>query len=114
MRGDDEQSGHLFSYLSPEQRVPADHPLRPIRQMTDAAQPHHVVGDEQLVIAVEDDDVLGHEISNARGNHDSLPATRLSVRGATTVPAALRAQTKCQSNTAALPTANSAMNAEPS
>jgi transposase len=37
MRGDDEQSGHLFSYLSPEQRVPADHPLRPIRQMTDAA-----------------------------------------------------------------------------
>ncbi len=37
MRGDDEQSGHLFSYLSPEQRVPADHPLRPIREMTDAA-----------------------------------------------------------------------------
>jgi hypothetical protein len=28
MRGDDEQSGHLFSYLSPEQRVPADHPLK--------------------------------------------------------------------------------------
>ena len=23
MRGDDEQSGHLFSYVSPEQRVPA-------------------------------------------------------------------------------------------
>lgn len=37
MRGDDEQSGHLFSYLSPEQRVPADHRLRVIRQMTDAA-----------------------------------------------------------------------------
>jgi transposase len=37
MRGDDEQSGHLFSYLSPEQRVPADHPLRTIRRMTDAA-----------------------------------------------------------------------------
>ena len=27
MRGDDEQSRHLFSYLSPEQRVPADHPV---------------------------------------------------------------------------------------
>ena len=26
----------MFSYLSPEERVPADHPLRPIRQMTDA------------------------------------------------------------------------------
>ena len=37
MRGDDEQSGHLFSYLSPEQRVPADHPLRTIRVMTDEA-----------------------------------------------------------------------------
>ena len=37
MRGDDQQSGHLFSYLSPEQRVPADHPLRVIRQMTDEA-----------------------------------------------------------------------------
>ena len=37
MRGDDQQSGHLFSYLSPEQRVPADHPLRPIHRMTDEA-----------------------------------------------------------------------------
>ena len=37
MRGHDEQTGHLFSYLSPEQRVPADHPLRAIRQMTDRA-----------------------------------------------------------------------------
>jgi transposase len=36
MRGDDEPAGYMFSYLSPEQRVPADHPLRPIRQMTDA------------------------------------------------------------------------------
>jgi transposase len=35
MRGHDEQTGHIFSYLSPEQRVPADHPLRAIRQMTD-------------------------------------------------------------------------------
>src|ERR1700716_1671897 len=25
----------MFSYLSPEQRVPADHPLRAIREMTD-------------------------------------------------------------------------------
>ena len=32
-----ETSGHLFSYLSPEQRVPADHPLRTIRTMTDEA-----------------------------------------------------------------------------
>jgi len=37
MRGTDDRSDFLFSYVSPEQRVPADHPLRPIRQMTDAA-----------------------------------------------------------------------------
>ena len=37
VRGDDEQTGHLFSYVSPEQRVPADHPLRTIRTMTDEA-----------------------------------------------------------------------------
>jgi transposase len=35
MRGDDRQQAAMFSYLSPEQRVPADHPLRPIRQMVD-------------------------------------------------------------------------------
>ena len=37
MRGPDERSDFLFSYLSPEQRVPADHPLRSIRTMTDDA-----------------------------------------------------------------------------
>jgi len=35
MRGDDRQQGAMFSYVSPEQRVPADHPLRPIRRMVD-------------------------------------------------------------------------------
>ena len=34
MRGADEHGGHLFSYVMPEQRVPADHPLRPIRAIT--------------------------------------------------------------------------------
>jgi transposase len=37
MRGADDRSDFLFSYVSPEHRVPADHPLRPIRNMTDAA-----------------------------------------------------------------------------
>ena len=35
MRGPDEQTSHMFSYLSPEQRVRADHPLRAMRRMTD-------------------------------------------------------------------------------
>jgi transposase len=37
MRGTDRQQAHLFSYVSPERRVPKDHPLRPIRAMVDAA-----------------------------------------------------------------------------
>ncbi|WP_263368781.1 IS5 family transposase [Edaphobacter bradus] len=37
MRGDDLQQGAVFSYISAEQRVPADHPLRAIRGMTDEA-----------------------------------------------------------------------------
>jgi len=36
MRGDDQQQGAMWSYISPEQRVPADHPLREIREMVNA------------------------------------------------------------------------------
>src|SRR6202158_1755904 len=35
MRGDDNQQDGMVSYVSPEKRVPADHPLRPIRKMVD-------------------------------------------------------------------------------
>lgn len=35
MRGTDHQQSHIFSYLSPEQRVRQDHPLRAIRAMVD-------------------------------------------------------------------------------
>lgn len=35
MRGPDEQTSHMFSYVSPEHRVRPDHPLRAIRRMTD-------------------------------------------------------------------------------
>ncbi len=37
MRGDDRDQSAMFSYVSPEERVPRDHPLRPIRQMVDEA-----------------------------------------------------------------------------
>src|ERR1035438_8733962 len=37
MRGKDEQQLDVFSYISPEQRVSQDHPLRPLRVMTDEA-----------------------------------------------------------------------------
>ena len=35
MRGDDNQQEGMFSYISPEKRVPADHPLRTIRKIVD-------------------------------------------------------------------------------
>ncbi len=37
MRGPDIHQNAMFSYLSPEQRVPPDHPLRTLRQLTDRA-----------------------------------------------------------------------------
>ncbi len=37
MRGDDRRQSGMFSYLSPEKRVPKDHPLRRIREMVDRA-----------------------------------------------------------------------------
>ena len=37
MRGKDTQQSAMFSYLSPEQRVPENHPLRAIRAMVDEA-----------------------------------------------------------------------------
>jgi transposase/IS5 family transposase len=35
MRGDDNLQEGIFSYISPEKRVPTDHPLRPIRKLVD-------------------------------------------------------------------------------
>ena len=37
MRGEDREQAAMFSYLSPERRVPADHPLRTLRPMVDLA-----------------------------------------------------------------------------
>ena len=37
MRGVDWKQEAMFSYVSPEERVPPDHPLRPIREMVDQA-----------------------------------------------------------------------------
>ncbi len=37
MRGDDKQQSAIFSYVTMEQRIPADHPMRRIRAMVDRA-----------------------------------------------------------------------------
>lgn len=37
MRGEKEEPAAMFSYITPAQRVPQDHPLRPIRALADKA-----------------------------------------------------------------------------
>jgi hypothetical protein len=37
MRGADQRNDTLFSYVRPDSRIPANHPLRPIRRITDTA-----------------------------------------------------------------------------
>ena len=37
MRGTDQDQSMMFSYVSPEARIPADHPLRATREMTNRA-----------------------------------------------------------------------------
>ena len=37
MRGNEQRQDAVFSYVSLEQRVPSDHPLRTIRKMVDQA-----------------------------------------------------------------------------
>ena len=39
MRGGDGTQGAMFSYVSLEDRVPADHPLRVVRRLVDGAVP---------------------------------------------------------------------------
>lgn len=37
MRGQQERTGPLFSYISTEDRIPASHPLRQVRRLADQA-----------------------------------------------------------------------------
>ena len=37
MRGTDDRPERLFCYVGLEERVPADHPLRPIKRLADEA-----------------------------------------------------------------------------
>jgi hypothetical protein len=41
MRGQQERSGSLFSYVSIEERIPSSHPLRRIRKLADRPRPRN-------------------------------------------------------------------------
>jgi Transposase domain (DUF772) len=63
MRGNDQQQGHVFSYISPEQRVRKDHPLRPVRAMVELLralllQMLYSVRSERLLIEEMDYNIL--------------------------------------------------------
>ena len=62
MRGPDIHQDTLFSTVSPADRVPKDHPLRPIRQLVDTA----------LLALDEDFDAL-----YAEAGRDSIPPEKL-------------------------------------
>src|ERR1700734_4126426 len=49
MRGNDNQQLGVFSYVNPEQRVPQDHPLRPLRAMADEAL-RDLLSDEHFTV----------------------------------------------------------------
>jgi hypothetical protein len=53
MRGNDRQADGMFSYVSPEQRAPSDHPLRRIRQFVDEILREMSREFDQLYAAVE-------------------------------------------------------------
>ena len=50
MRGQDKAPDGLFSYVSLEDRVPTDHPLRPIRALADQALAGRFVSEAELGI----------------------------------------------------------------
>ncbi len=63
MRGDEQQQAAMFSYINLEQRVPAEHPLRAVRQMVDQALR----------------DLSAHfDTLYARGGRPSIPPEQLS------------------------------------
>jgi hypothetical protein len=60
MRGLDTRQEGMFSYVSPESRIPRDHPLRPIREMVD---------DALKELSAEFDVLYSHTDRSARIDH---------------------------------------------
>ena len=54
MRGDERVQDGMFSYVSLEQRVPEEHPLRTIRKLTDEVFPKEAADLKQQAPASED------------------------------------------------------------
>ncbi len=68
MRGRSDQSDELFSFVRLEERVPADHPLRAIRALTDEVLASLSDRLEGLYARV------GRHADRRLGEHEELPA----------------------------------------
>ncbi len=76
MRGDDQASGGLFSYVDLEARVPKDHPLRLIRGIVNDG-----VWDATVFTKYRDRDFHGEKRSNASHASTSDGEARLYRKG---------------------------------
>jgi hypothetical protein len=82
MRGHGEQQLDVFNYINPQQRVPQDHPLRPLRVMTDETlrdlQPRFNKLSIQNRTAL---DCTGEVVASAPAASAVLGAERMNVDG---------------------------------
>jgi hypothetical protein len=74
MRGDHEQQADMYSYISPEQRVPADHPLRgraglELRFKGLLVNPEIVMANHQDRIFPTETPTAGYAVFNVSGSY---------------------------------------------
>src|SRR3974377_1741329 len=76
MRGKDQRSEVFFSYVSLERRIPADHPLRPIREIVDKGRPKLRPSLQQLYVEQTKLSPVFNRLY-AREGRPSIPPERL-------------------------------------
>jgi len=95
MRGKDEQQGSVFSYISAEERIPADHPLRAVRRTIEevlramskkfdavyADSGRHSIAPERLLRALPDS-AVGMKLTNPTSRRPDLIASICSMLAA--------------------------------
>jgi hypothetical protein len=78
MRGRDHQQSGMFSYVSTEQRVPSDYPLRAIRAMADAALKETGPRFDAMYANSGIDNHQGRELSVPGDSSKAMPPRRVA------------------------------------